>query len=66
MPTVQERMSCTARPSASSGWIEIGVLTGALKKMPPFSVTGTSPRTYFMSHDDSTPTAWWLPVWLKA
>ena len=25
IPTIQLRMSCMARPSASSGWIEIGV-----------------------------------------
>ena len=65
MPTSQLRMSCTARPSASSGWMEIGVLTGAVKKTVPRSSTGAVPSTYFASQLDSTPMPSCEAAWLK-
>ena len=49
IPTVHDRISWTARPSASSGWMEMGRFTGASKNTLPSDVTGAVPRTYFMS-----------------
>ena len=49
IPTVHDRISWTARPSASSGWMEMGRFTGASKNTLPSAVTGAVPSTYFMS-----------------
>ena len=54
MPTVQERMSCTAAPSASSGWKETGVLAGISKQAEPSGSTSTVPSTRLRSQPAST------------
>ena len=54
MPTVQLRISWSARPSPSSGWKETGVLAGISKQtLPSFSMS-TVPRMRLMSQPDST------------
>ena len=50
IPVSQLRIHCTARPSASSGWRETGVLAGILKIAEPSSSTGTVPSRRLISH----------------
>ena len=56
MPTVQERMICTAAPFSSSGRIPNDVFAGTVKLALPSSSTGTVPRTCLMSQLLWTPT----------
>ena len=53
----QLRMTCSARPSASSGCTAIGVLAGTLNIAEPSPLTGTVPRIRWTSHGPSMPTA---------
>ena len=52
MPTSQLRISWTARPSPSSGWIETGVLAGIWKQAEPSASTVAVPRIRFTSQPD--------------
>ena len=51
----QLRMTCSARPSASSGCTAIGVLAGTRKLAEPSASTGTVPRMRRPSHGPSMP-----------
>ena len=54
MPTIQERMSCTAWPFSSSGCTEIGVFAGISKQALPSLSMSTVPRMRFTSQPLST------------
>ena len=56
MTVSQLRISCRARPCASSGWSETGVLAGISKYAEPSASTGTVPMMRTTSQGPSNPT----------
>jgi len=62
MPDIQLRINCRAWPSASRGWIEIGVLAEIVNCADPSPWTGTVPGTRLMSPGPSKPIVPGLPI----